>query len=355
MPPDLSPYILEHVNMYLDCAFSPDGTLLVVTGRADDHQTHVQVKPGSKEYRVLEETGPERQSHVFVWDAFTGIQQAHWEADPIEKAVFAPVGMTLATAHADRVCLRDAATGQVQETFLDNLSTKYAPGFWTLAFSSDGRHLASGLENNDDVGSAYVITLGTDTAIMPLYAANDGELIPSRSVAQCRFLPGDRLLVGTGYTYDSEDHVYLWDVTTGEKLLTFGSGSAKFERETGPPIILSPDGTHLVLAPEEGRGAASLRVLTERAGIYSWQEQCTFGGPEDATVLGKLCPDGRLFAAPEIEGLNFTGEAPTASAVTLWEMPTGRERISFTVPGRCYCWAIAPDGRTFAALSGIPE
>lgn len=352
---DLKPSILEHINMYLECAFSPDGTLLAVTGHADDSQTYVQDEPGSKEYRALEMTGPERQSHVFVWDVRAGRQRSHWESDAIEKALFAPNGLTLATAHADRVCLRDAVTGQVQTTPLENLGTKYAPGFWTLAFSPDGSSLAAGLENSGDVGSAYVVSLGQDNSVLPLSAANDGEIIPSRSVAQCRFLPGNRLLVGTGWTYDTEDFAYLWDLTTGKKRLTFGGESDEFEGEGGRGIILSPDGTQFVLTPEDRLGEASLQGLVGQGEEYSWQEQCTFGDERGATGLGRFSPDGRLFAAPKSEGADFEGDVPADSAVTLWEMPTGKKRASFTVPGRCYCWAFSPDGGIFATLSGIPE
>ncbi len=344
MQNDLKPHILDHVNMYLDCAFSPEGALLVVTGTAAASYTGVR-----------EET--DKYSYVSVWDVQTGRQQANWKAGPINKAIFAPLGMTLATAHDNRICLRDAVTGQVQKTFLENLSAKYSPGFWTLAFSSDGGSLAVGLENSEDIANAYSVSLGAETSIMPLQAANDEETIPRRSVAQCRFLPGNRLLAGTGYTYDDEDYVYLWDLAIGKKLLTFGSESAEFEGETGQPIILSPDGTFLVLAPEPGDAArkASVRRLTEREGIYSWQEQCTVGGDQYATRRGTFSPDGRLFATPKMKGGDLTGDVPASSTVTHWEMPSGKERVSFTVPGRCYCWAVSPDGKTFAALSGIPE
>jgi len=352
---DLKPATLDHVNMYLHSAFSPDGTLLAVTGWADDHQTYVPIEPGSKEYRVEEMTGPERKSHVFVWDVRTGSQQAHWEADPIEKAVLAPDGMTLATAHNYRVCLRDLLTGLVQKTFLENLSLKYSPGFWEFAFSSNGCRLAVTLEGSDNPGGAYALDLVADSAVMPLYTTDEGEPFDFRSVLHCRFLSGDRLLVGTGYTYDAEDYVYLWDVTTGKKLLTFRGDDPKYEGEAGQPIILSPDGTLLVLVPEDLIGTASVWKLTEQEGAYFWQEQGTFGGDLHATCLGKFSPSGRLFAAPETEGADFNGDVPAASTMTLWEMPSGKERVSFTVPGRCYCWAFAPNGETFAALSGMPE
>src|SRR5262249_6671078 len=141
-------------------AFSPNGKTLAATAANDPMVRLWDVAAGIERRRLTTSSksfhsfstvcfSPDgktvagsRQGEIVLWKAATGkvvrLLQTHLGA-PIASLAFSRDGRTLASGDEDgRVCLWEVATGR------EILPTRgHAGGVWSLAFSPDGKTLAS--------------------------------------------------------------------------------------------------------------------------------------------------------------------------------------------------------------------
>lgn len=233
------------------------------------------------------------------------------------RIVFAPDDKTVAVMRGKRVGLWDTVTGQVirqlpaQE---HNLSV--------IAFDGTGKHLLSVCSNRSDISRVrrWEMATGKET----------GQL-KFPYMAWFAFSPD-----GQTVAVADDQHVKLWDVTTGKQILLT-------EAHPGPIVGLSwsPDGKQLASSGTDYRvwEVSSARQLFA---IPSRQRDCDF----------RFSPDGKLLAVPD--GSDYLEDAPMS--IGLWDGAAGRElRRLLAGEQRVIRLAFSPDGLKLATAHMSPE
>jgi len=193
----------------------------------------------------------------------------------------------------------------------------YDDVLWTLAFSPDGKLLASGAGD----GSVLVWEAATGRG-MRLLGRHAGDV---RSVA---FSLNGQLLASASY----DGTVRLWEMTTG-RLDRVLEGHSDFVRA----VAFSPDGK-LVASGSKDKTI----VLWD---VETGEKLRTLKGHTDWINSLAFSPDGTLLASGSLD----RGDHDT---VKLWDVVTGRNLR--TLQGHTkHVWAVAfhPDGRQLASAS----
>ena len=324
--------------MAMCCAFSPDGSVLVVGTSGDDRQGTLQL--------CDTRTGRQRR-------ALSGFSS-------VFAAAYSPDGAFLvAICDGSEVRLWDARSGETKGSFF---SQRRGRAFAkALAFSPDGRTLVSGCYG-DSVHLWEVSALVREVEQPPRELQPSRTLMGHRNIVFSVAFSRDGRLLASG---SSDQTAKLWDAASGKTThtLTGHSGTVdlvaflpdgetlvssadatrfwrtangRLERtlEKARCLAQSPDG-RLLAVLEQIDGARSLRMLDSGSGKAKWMQPVSDVSLHSAV----FSPDSRMVASGGSRG-----------TVQLWNAETG-EPIRTLETGDEAIWSIAfaPDGKTLAA------
>lgn len=276
----------------------------------------------------------------------------------VSSVAFSPDGRFLASGDWDGIVnLWDPASGDLVRTL------EKAYGHRALAFSPDSRMLASAVQD-----AVKLYDVDTGEVIRTLAAEN-------QSVDSLAFSPDGALLLGSG------QEVLLWDVETGERLnRTFANSRGQSVRNI-EGVAFSPDGllvfagslddnvwiwdvesgeiVHALEHPDDVNAIALSPDGTLLASLLTgkiWLWDMTSDEPDHIEIEydGSLAltlafsPDGSLLA-----GASHGTSANLDSAALVWDVASGE--LVYVLIGHSKtieCVAFSPDGTMLASASG---
>jgi WD40 repeat protein len=382
-----------HTHLVEAVRFSPDGQRLATASQ--DRTARVWDLATSKELLTLRghadsvtdvlfsEDGKQlfttgRDAAIKVWNIATGpeFRELRGHIGVINQVAFAPDGRRLASVGLDGARLWDVSSGTAIATFPEALfcvaispdGKRLAAGIrdnkvrvwdiegvtagerkpaalWTaddyagkvtaVAFSPDGRHLASAsVGPPGKLGPGKVIVSEVATG-RPVWAPD----LPTGVVA-LTWRPGGQELATAGM----DGVIQVWDTATGQKRVALRA--ALFGGPTAPIVSLafSPDGKRLALAAGNALKADSpgdIR-LWDMSDDLRWSKDLR-GHTASVTGLA-FSPDGRRLASASLDtNRGALGE------VKLWDVAQGLEVL--TLPGQ-QTVAFSSDGRRLVSVGG---
>ncbi len=333
--------LVGHTTPLIGVAYSPDGKRLATIG-----------KDGT----------------VIVWGSTTGRELLNLPgATPLEdsygpqRLAFSPDGTLLASSDSNLVKVWDSASGKALRTL-----TGHTAEVWAVAFSRDGKRLATGgvdaavqvwevatgrllrtLSGHTD--AIELLTFSPD-GIRLASASDDGTLKVWDSVAgglifelasppiSVAFSPdGTRLAVG------APAGVRVLDSISGQDLLTIPAGTGAF--------VFSPDWARLVTISE----GTEARVWDARTG----QVLLTLSGHTQRLADAAFSPDGKHLATASFDQTARVWDiTPDHEVMTLPHSdravafsPDGAQLASGGTDGSVHLWSAAT-GEELRALSG---
>ncbi len=285
-----------HQGLVTALAFSPDSRVLV--SGAEDNTIRLWEPATSKEVRRI---------------------SAPWDPDRrygtgISSVAYTPDGKTLAAIGNDgSVRLWDPATGKELRQL-----TQHPEWYWRVLFSPDGKYLAA--SGNASTVRLWEAATGKELPSLDVKTAVDVKIL---NLGVMAFAPDGKTLAvlvsydasaGSGQRVVLASGILLWDVAAGKEV-----GYFKSEGQSGIyAITFSPDGKCLALAGYDG--VLPQQMMTILREVPTGKEIRRF--PASVVYSIAFSPDGKTLAAGG--GTNLS-QNPADTAVTLWDVDTGRE------------------------------
>ena len=321
-----------HTNGINGVAFSPDGTR--VASASWDHTARVwditpakeslfiPINPtwsGNVRYspdgkRLL--TDYQAENVVKVWNAASGKEMLTFTGpadQPIYNIASSPDGKLVAGSSDQSISVWDAQTGKQRAILAGH--TYYS----SIAFSSDGTHLASGSgtptggSGSNDVGKVIIWDLASGKPLFILQAS-DTEIL---SVA---YSPDGNYLISA----DRAGDAVIWNAATGEKISTL-SGNGE-NRSTA----YSPDGKHVAFSVLGG----TINVWD----VAAEKLLLTLKGHTGSVNCVTFSPDGKLLASASGDG-----------TARVWNVSTGENLLTLPVDSDgAGGVSFSPDGKRLA-------
>jgi len=365
---------IEHTSRVLLVAFSPDGKRLASIGGTEraiklwDIATGTELRSINDEERGVSYVYPFAfnpngkalacLSHhgtiatIKVWDIATGTQLQTFNGPSIGEHLgsfaFSPDGKVLASGGDKAIRLWDVSTGNLLFSFGEH--TINSDGLWTVVFSPDGRVLASGddkvtklwdvttgalLHSLDGFGGiafssdGRTLASGSDDRTIKLWDILTGTLLRSigadgverKTVA---FSPDGKTLASGGWFSST---VKLWDVTSGVQIRSFGGNIRSVNS-----AAFSPDGK-ILASGGEGSG---LKLWDISRGI----QRFSLGGDTGSINSVAFSPNGTILAG-----------GGWVDPINLWDVSSGTLRRSIE-EYLVESVAFSPDGKILASGGG---
>lgn len=259
---------------------------------------------------------------IRLWDAkgslLATLPRQKWI---IRGVAFSPNGQMVASIDdGKQICLWDVATQKLLTTLHETNDS-----FLSIAFSSDGKLLASGSANTHGI-SRHTEKLEWSGEVK-LWNVQTGELkrtlnVHSGEVMGVSFAPDGQLVASAGPA------VHLWNAQSGQLVKVF-----KPERGTVYALAFAPDGKTLVGAGAYGWTDPATGKISPRGHIKVWDiETGALVRTIEEHTGGFRCvaisPDGRIIASGSRGPARpFPGGRTKAiSELRLWDLPTGKLR-----------------------------
>jgi eukaryotic-like serine/threonine-protein kinase len=280
--------------------FSPDGARLVTS-------VYVPGNAGG--------LGP-----VSIWEVATGRKMGTFPGrlEGVGRPQFTPDGRSVLISSRTGVRQWRLPSGDD-----DSQPTGHKDEAWSLAFSSDGRILATG---SDDSHPDPTIKLW-DPATGRLIRGWPGD---EGTVAALTFSPDGRILV-SGHLADKKN-VRIWDAASGRLLTTLDGHTDRVRA-----LVFASDGKSLATASSDG----TVRLWD----VASWHERGVLKGHSDAVHAIAFSPTGKTLASAGNEG-----------DVRLWNVEPGASNpLSRVLHNRANLMALAfsPDGKMLAVADKL--
>lgn len=329
-------------------AFSPDGKTLASGAawgniRLWDVATGSERFPSEEPHSYINEVrfasdgasliSVSRDRRILWWDLATQMprRQFNWTAKGGMHAALSSDGKMLAVGNWSdfktklwEVRLWDVGTGKSRR-----LLGKHPGGFWPIAFSPDGRLVAS--EGRSHVIHVWDVSNGKEVRQINDVAVKVWSLCfsPDSKALACGTSPDGRVT--------AKPALHLWDLDSGKERCHF---NMHFSFVTG--LAFSPDGK--TIASGDSTREGSFAHLWDTA---TGKEICCHTGHREDVGALAFSPDGKLVAS----GAGSVGQKD--NSVHIWEAATGRLIRRFEGHHSCVGSVVfSPDGLTVASGAG---
>jgi WD40 repeat protein len=329
-----------HVEDVTSIAFSPKGDALV-SGSRDKTIRFWDVASGKPRPQIINHPGKVREmafsrdgkklasaggANIYIWDPATAKEVRHWKAHKGGACglAFSPDGKTLASggfansrkgkglADSYALALWNPATGKMVRCFEEHNAT-----VWSVAFSPDGKMLASTGCNNNEFGS----TIFWDPATGKKLRQIGGRLLGTYPNCIAFSPTGQTVVIA------DESSLQYWNLAKKDMLRSMGAGMVY-------AAVFSPDGRTLAIA--DGGKSVTLWDL-------GWWEDYFAPQTHRGSITSlAIAPDSKTVLTASYGRPRFweIGSGKLLRPYKKWGWTTGIKSM-----------AVSPDGRTLALVT----